>query len=120
YMGADGKKMPIPEEMQEQVDAAHTLLVEAAAEADDELIMKYLDGEELTPEEVRHGLLLGVLSGKIAPVYCGSATHDVGLERLMSALPRYVPAPNNHSVVATSNSSEVELKSDPNGTLGLA
>lgn len=120
YMGADGKPMPIPDDMQELVAAAHTLLVEAAAEADDELIMKYLDGEELTPEEVRRGLLLGVLSGKIAPVYCGSATHDVGLERLLSAIPRYVPAPDKHPVTATRNGSEIELTSQADGPLGLS
>src|SRR5688500_1761715 len=66
YMGADGKTMPIPDDMQEAVAAAHTLLVEAAAEGEDELIMKYLDGEELTPEEVRRGLTVGMQSGKIA------------------------------------------------------
>ena len=120
YMGADGKKMPIPPEMQEQVDAAHTLLIEAAAEADDELIVKYLDGEELTAEEVRHGLLLGVLSGKIAPVYCGSTTHDVGLERLLSALPRYVPSPDYHPVAATRGGEEIELRSQADGPVGLA
>ena len=120
YMGADGKPMPIPDDMQDLVSAAHTLLVEAAAEADDELIMKYLDGEELTAEEVRRGLLLGVLSGKIAPVYCGSATHDVGLERLLSAIPRYVPAPDKHPLTATRNGSEIELTSQADGPLGLA
>lgn len=119
YMGADGKETDIPAELQDQVDAAHTLLVEAAAEADDELIMKYLDGEELTHEEVRHGLLLGVLSGKIAPVYCGSATHDVGLERLLSALPRYVPSPDKHPITATRNGSEIDLSSQADGLLGL-
>jgi len=120
YMGADGKKMPIPDEMKEQVAAAHTLLVEAAAEADDELIMKYLDGEELTPEEVRRGLLMGVQAGKIAPVYCGSATHDIGLERLLSALPRYVPSPDKHVIVAARNGKECELSSQPDGPLALS
>jgi elongation factor G len=120
HMGADGKVMPIPEDMMDQVAAAHTLLVEAAAEGDDELIMKYLDGEELTPEEVRRGLILGMQKGKIAPVYCGSATHDVGLERLLAALRRYVPAPDQHPITATRNGSEIELTSQPNGTLGLA
>jgi elongation factor G len=119
YMGADGKTMPIPEEMQEAVDAAHTLLVEAAAEADDELIMKYLDGEELTPEEVRRGLIVGMQSGKIAPVYCGSATHDVGLERLLAALKRYVPSPDTHAITATRNGNEVDLSSQANGPTAL-
>ena len=120
YMGSDGKVMPIPDDMKEQVTAAHTLIVEAAAEADDELIMKYLDGEELTPEEVRRGLLLGVQSGKIAPVYCGSATHDIGLERIMAAIPRYVLAPDKRMITATRNGSEVELSSQPDGPLGLS
>jgi elongation factor G len=120
YMGADGTKMPIPDDMKDQVAAAHTLLVEAAAEADDELIIKYLDGEELTPEEVRHGLHIGVLSGKIAPVYCGSATHDVGLERLLGALQRYVPAPNDHTITATRNGSEIQLSNDPDGPVALS
>ncbi len=120
YMGADGKVMPIPDDMQDQVAAAHTLLVEAAAEADDELIMKYLEGEELTPEEVRSGLLMGVQSGKIAPVYCGSATHDVGLERLMSALPRYVLAPDKRPITATRNGDAIELNGQADGTLGIS
>jgi elongation factor G len=113
YMGADGKVAPIPTELMPQVEAAHTLLIEAAAEADDELIMKYLDGEELTFEEVRHGLHIGVRNGKIAPVYCGTALGDVGLERLLPAMLRYVPAPDEHSVTAIRNGAAQELHSVP-------
>ncbi|MCC6458653.1 MAG: elongation factor G [Caldilineaceae bacterium] len=120
YMGPEGKVMPIPDDMQEQVAAAHTLIVEAAAEADDELIMKYLDGEELTAEEVRRGLHLGVETGKIVPVYCGSAIHDIGLERLLPALLRYVPSPEDHIITATRNGSDVELSSKADGPLALS
>ncbi len=120
YMGPDGKVAPIPDDMKDEVEAAHQVMVEAAAEADDDLIMKYLDGEELTPEEVRHGLHIGVKNCAIAPVYCGSATHDIGLERLLAALPRYVPAPNEHTVTATQNESQVELSSDPAGPVALS
>lgn len=119
YMGADGKPTPIPAEYQDQVDAAHTMLVEAAAEADDDLIMKYLEGEELTPEEVRHGLHIGIRNRKIAPVYCGTALGDVGLERLLPALLRYVPSPTEHSVTAHKNGDTVELANDVSGPTAL-
>ena len=119
YMGADGKVAPIPADMADAVEAAHVLMVEAAAEADDELIMKYLDGEELTHEEVRHGLHIGILQGKIAPVYCGSVIQDIGLERLLPALLRYVPAPTEHHVPAEQNGQVVELSDAPEGPVAL-
>ncbi len=120
YMGADGKQMPIPDDMMDQVAAAHLLIVEAAAEADDDLLAKYLDGEELTPEEVRHGLHLGVRSGQIAPVYCGTAAHDIGLERLLPALRRYVPAPGEAPISASSNGEEIELENQEEGPVALS
>ncbi|RIK58554.1 MAG: elongation factor G [Chloroflexi bacterium] len=120
YLGPDGTPAPIPENMRDEVEAAHQVMVEAAAEADDDLIMKYLDGEELTPEEVRHGLHIGVKNCAIAPVYCGSAIRDMGLERLLPALLRYVPAPNEHSITATRGEAQVELTNDPNGPVALS
>lgn len=120
YLGPDGKVAPIPDEMQDEVEAAHQIMVEAAAEADDELIMKYLDGEELTHEEVRRGLHIGVKNCAIAPVYCGSATRDIGLERLLPALPRYVPAPNENTIAATRGESQIQLGNDPSGPLALS
>ncbi len=120
YMGADGKVAPIPDELRGQVEAAHTRLIEAAAEADDELIMKYLDGEELTPEEVRHGLHIGIANGKIVPIYCGTAIGDVGLERLLPALLRYVPAPSEHAITAAHNGDTIDLNNDPSGPVALS
>ena len=101
YVGPDGKEAPIPADLQAAADEARITLVEAAAEADDELIMKYLDGEALTIDEVRHGLHIGVKNCAITPVYCGTATGGIGLERLMQAIRRYVPAPNERKVEAT-------------------
>ncbi len=115
YLGREGKEAPIPEEMQAAAEAAALELVEAAAEADDELIMKYLDGEQLTAEEVRHGLHDGVKSGKITPVYVGSAATEIGLDRLLQAIPRYVPAPNERSLTATVDKAEKELRADVAG-----
>ena len=120
YMGGSGKPVPIPAEMADDVENARMALIEAAAETDDELIMKYLDGEELTAEEVRRGLHQGVKNCSITPVYCGTATGDIGLELLLKSLIRYVPAPGERSVSAMRGGEPEELSSDPNGTVGLS
>ncbi|HXF63259.1 MAG TPA: elongation factor G [Caldilineaceae bacterium] len=119
YLGPEGKVAPIPEEMRDEVEAARQALVEAAAEADDDLIMKYLDGEELTAEEVRRGLHIGVKNCAIAPVYCGSAARDIGLERLLAALIRYVPSPTERIVRATLGDESIELGSTAGGPVAL-
>jgi elongation factor G len=120
YLGKEGKEAPIPPEMAAEVEAAHQLMVEAAAESDDELIMKYLDGEELTIEEVRHGMHQGIANGTFTPVYCGSAITGIGLERLLQAFERYVPAPPERAVSAQKGEAESQLASDASGpTAGL-
>ncbi len=120
YLGPEGKESPIPAELQEEAEEARVALVEAAAEADDELIMKYLEGEELTIDEVRHGLHVGVKNCAITPVYCGTATGGIGLERLMQALRRYVPAPNERSVAGKKGDAEISLDSDVAGPVAGA
>lgn len=120
YLGPEGKVAPIPPEMAEEVEAARLAIVEAAAEADDELILKYLDGQELTPEEVRHGLHIGVRNCVITPLYCGSVAQEIGLERLMPALTRYVPAPNERSLAASSSGGQIELDSEAGNPPALA
>jgi elongation factor G len=120
YLGPEGKEAPIPADFLAEAEIARVALVEAAAEADDELIMKYLEGEELTIDEVRHGLHVGVKNCAITPVYCGTAIGGIGLERLMQALRRYVPAPNERSVPAVKNSAEIQLESDINAPVAGA
>nr|HMN31383.1 GTP-binding protein [Caldilineaceae bacterium] len=120
YLGKEGKEPPIPADMVDAVEAAHQFLVEAAAESDDDLIMKYLDGEELTIEEVRHGMAQGIRNGTFTPVYCGSAVTGLGMDRLLQALARYVPAPNDHQVTAKEGDVERQLRSDPNGPVAAA
>lgn len=111
----DGKSAPIPADYTADSEAAQLELIEAAAEGDDELILKYLDGETLTPDEVRHGLHQGVKNGVITPVYCITATGGIGLERILQAIPRYVPAPDERAVSASMGGKDVELLADPNG-----
>ena len=77
----DGKnidKKEIPEELRDQAGALREKLIEAAAETEDELLLKYLEGEALEPEEIRRALRLGILQRKITPVLCGAATKNYG------------------------------------------
>lgn len=120
YMGPNNEEVEIPADMMDAVEAAHVEMIEAAAEADDELIVKYLDGEELTPDEVRRGLYKGVKNAVITPVYCGSATELIGLDRLMKSVIRYTPAPDEHPVAGTSRGEEVEVHSETDGPVAGA
>lgn len=115
YLGPEGKEAPIPAEMADEAEAARMAMIEAAAETDDELILKYLEGEELSEEEVRHGLHQGVKNCQITPVYCGSAASGIGLDRLLQAITRYAPAPGERTTVATKGEEQVELANDPAG-----
>ena len=73
----------IPEKMMETVLALKQNLIESAAEADDELLAKYLDGEVLSDEEIKIGLCKGISQAKIFPVLCGSAYKNIGIQQIM-------------------------------------
>ncbi len=83
----------IPADMAADVEKYRGDLIEAAAEGDDDYIMKYLDGEELTLDEIRRGLTLGVAAGKVVPVMCGSALKNIGANKLLGALIHNTPSP---------------------------
>ena len=82
-----------PADMAETIAKYKDALIEAAAENDDDLISKYLDGIELTHDEVAHGLALGLKSGNIVPIFCGSALKDVGISTLMDEVEELFPSP---------------------------
>lgn len=83
----------IPSELQEQVDSLREKLVEAAAESDDELLMKYLVDEPLEQDEIRQGLRKGMLSQKITPVLCGAAGKNYCIQPLLDLIKNYFPSP---------------------------
>jgi len=93
--GSDGKsqEVPVPPELADQTAELREKLVETAAEADDDLLAKYLEGEELTEGEVRSGLARGLAKASFVPVLCGSATRSVGVAALMDVLVDFAPAP---------------------------
>ncbi|MDD4169408.1 MAG: elongation factor G [Desulfotomaculaceae bacterium] len=88
-----GKEIPVPEDLADEIAQYRERLVEAAAESDDDLTMKYLEGEELTPEEIRDGLKKSIAMAKVVPVLAGSATKNIGVAQLLDVVAGYLPAP---------------------------
>jgi len=85
--------MDIPADMQGDVETAHEALVEDIAEADDALLERYLEGETLSGEELGQALRKGVLGRQFIPVLCGSATHNIGVDKLMDFIVTALPSP---------------------------
>jgi len=98
----------IPPELLEEARSFQETLVEAAAEAEDELIIKYLEGEELTAEEIRRGLVAGTKARSVILVLCGSATQVVGSQALLDAIVEYLPSPAEREARARSPLSGLE------------
>jgi len=83
----------IPEEYQSEAERLREQLLEAVAEADDDLMEKYLEGEELTETEILSGLREGTLTGVFTAVFCGSATANIGVRQLMDYIVACLPSP---------------------------
>jgi elongation factor G len=83
----------VPEELRAEADAHRQVMIEAVAEMDDELTHKYLEGEELTADEIRRGLRLGTLQNRIVPVLTGSALKNKGIQPMLDAVIDYLPSP---------------------------
>jgi elongation factor G len=95
YQGDSGtmKEEPVPAELAADVAAAREQLVEVIAEANDELLEKYLDGTELSAAELADGLREGTRAGKFLPVVCGAGTKGIGLHPLLDAIVDLLPSP---------------------------
>ncbi len=92
-VGAEPQRLPIPDELTEQVDEARQVLVEAIAETDDVLLAKYLDGEALSAEELRRGLRRATLASELVPVLCGASLRNRGIQPVLDAIVDYLPSP---------------------------
>jgi len=91
--GKSHQEVPLPDGLKETTASYREKLVEAAVEADDELMLKYLEGEELSNEEIILGLKNGIAQAKVVPVLCGAATKNMAVTNLMDILVNYCPAP---------------------------
>ena len=85
--------VPIPDEYKQQVEKEREKIIEKSAEADDQLMQKYLSEEPLSVEEIKHALRKAVLSLQITPVFCGSAFKNKGVQQALSAVVDYLPGP---------------------------
>jgi elongation factor G len=106
YAGSSVKEVEIPSSLQEQANSFHEKIVEAIAETDDQLLEKYLDGEELSLEELSGSLRQAVVTGRIVPVLTGSALQGIGIISLLDTICNYLPSPGERSIITTSGSGE--------------
>ena len=102
-MGNDVRVEEIPEDLKEQAQEYHDKLIEAVAETDEELMMKYLEGEELTKEEIKAALRKATISNEIVPVVCGSSYKNRGVQKLLDAIVDYMPAPTDVEAIKGTN-----------------
>jgi len=98
YMGDKAEEADIPGDLVGQAESLREKLIELAAETDDTLITKYLEGEELTVEELSAGVRAGIRSGSIVPVLTGSATKMIGVRRLLDSAGALFPSPQDRPV----------------------
>jgi elongation factor G len=121
YLGETATASEVPVEMNDVVSEARTQLVEAAAEGDDELIMKYLDGEDLTAAEIERGLRIGIAGGNVVLVFCGSAQNNIGIHLLLDAMVAFMPsaAERPAPLAQRPDGDEVVLRPDATGPLAV-
>jgi elongation factor G len=96
FEGSFGEKInevEIPEDMKAKVDEFRTKMVERIAECDDAVTEKYLNGEEISEEELKRAARKGVITNKIYPVFCGTALQNIGVQLVLDAVTDYLPSP---------------------------
>ncbi|MGF1538625.1 MAG: elongation factor G [Elainellaceae cyanobacterium] len=92
-LGMDMDDVAIPEAVLEKAEEYRTILVEAIAETSDELMERYLEGQQLSEDEVREAIRKAVLAGTMVPLLCGSSLKNKGVQLLLDAVVDYLPAP---------------------------
>ena len=92
-LGTRSEEMEIPAEMQELTREYREQLISAAADYDEELLTKYVEGREISPEDIRRGLREGTLKAQLVPLLCGSSYRNRGVQLLLSAVIDYLPSP---------------------------
>ncbi|MEA3349799.1 MAG: elongation factor G [Chloroflexota bacterium] len=108
YAGAGKDAEEIPAEYTDAVEIARMELVESAVESDDELLMKYLEGEELSADEIMSGLCAAVHSGEFVPVFVSSAIEEIGLYPLLDALISLMPSPADRPAIEAEGAVGIE------------
>ncbi|AEE92307.1 Elongation factor G [Tepidanaerobacter acetatoxydans Re1] len=89
------KECAVPEDLKDTMAKYRSALLEAVAETDDDILMKYLEGEELTDTEIEKGLRKGIISGDIFPILCGSSLTNKGINLLLDVICNYAASPQD-------------------------
>ena len=112
-MAEEGKDIPIPDHLKAVAEAKHTELVEAVADFDEDLMMKYLEGEEVTTEELKAAIRKGTLAVEFFPVICGTSFKNKGVKKMIDAVIDYLPSPVDIEAVVGENSKGEEVRRKP-------
>lgn len=111
----------VPSDLVPQVEEARARLIEQVAETDDELMLKYLDGEKISIEELKTGMRRVVVAGKLTPVYCGSSLHNKGVQPILDAIIDFLPSPQDiPPVVGINPHNEAEVERPPDDEAPLS
>ena len=122
YVGADSQEAEIPSSLREQAEASREKLIEAAVEADDELINKYLEGEAINNEEIFAAIRKSTIAGKLVPVFAGSALKGMGTRQIFNGICSYLPSPEENGAIVAKNAStgdQEEIKADSESPLSI-
>jgi elongation factor G len=117
YSGSEAKEAEFPSSLQSKADSYREKLVEAVAEVDDKLIEKYLEGQELSQEELAGGLRQAVVNGKVVPILTGSALKNVGTTLLLDAICDLLPSAKEGKVITISDSTKKAIEPSQDGPL---
>ena len=117
YTGSEAKEAEFPSSLQSQADSYREKLIEAAAEVDDKLIEKYLEGGELSQEELGSGLRKAVVTGKVVPIFTGSALKNIGFKLSLDAICDFLPSAKERGVVTISDSTKKTIEPSQEGPL---
>jgi elongation factor G len=110
-LGKEPREMEIPADLRADVDTARARMLEQIAETDDDLTLKYLEGEEITVDELKAALRKAVISGKATAVYCGSSLRNKGVQLLLDAVVDFLPSPLDiPAIVGVRPGSENEIE----------
>ena len=119
-LGKEPKIIDIPEDLKAQAQEARAHMVEKIAELDDDLTMKYLEGQEITVEELKAALRKGVIANQAAAVFCGSSLKNKGVQVLLDAVIDYLPSPADVPAVTGTDVDQeetIELPADDSAPL---
>lgn len=92
-LGKTSEEVEIPADMKEKADEYRQILLDTVAESDDELMMKYLEGEEISEEELKAAIRKATIACKMTPVFCGSSYKNKGVQPMLDAVVDYMPSP---------------------------